>query len=140
MPLVKYTLYRVVLFLFAAAVLYLLGMGGWLLWVAAVFIAFLLSYIALPRPRAAASQYLLERRNRRQAGHRFSDTQEEDFADEDTQIESQQIRDGGGLAVNPDGGDALPDCGDGGGLAVHPDGGDRGDSTDASDGLPRPKN
>lgn len=68
MALVRYSLVRLVLLLGAAVILYLLGMRGALLWIAAVVVAGLTAFIFLPRAhdRAAAD---LERvvHHRRQA-------------------------------------------------------------------------
>ncbi|GAA2235747.1 hypothetical protein GCM10010401_04560 [Rarobacter faecitabidus] len=87
MPFVLYSAYRIALVFISVIVLYQFGMRGWLLWVWAVVLALLISYAVLGRPREQASQYLAQRRQRRKAGHRFSEKDESYFAEEDEAIE-----------------------------------------------------
>lgn len=94
MPFLIYSAYRLGLLFAAAGLLYLLDLRSWLLWIAAVALSLLASYALLGRQRDRASEYLAQRRARREAGHRFSRTQEEDFEDEDRLIEG--FREDGG--------------------------------------------
>lgn len=86
MPFLKFSAYRLGLYLAAVALLYALGMREWLPWVVAVVLALLASYAFLSKPRAEAARYLQARKERRQAGHRFTEKQEADFLDEDASI------------------------------------------------------
>ena len=54
----RYSLLRLVLLLGSAALLYLAGMRGALLWLAAIVAAFLLAFILFPRTGDAAAQRL----------------------------------------------------------------------------------
>lgn len=65
MPLVTYSLLRLGLLVVALVGLALAGMGGWLLVVVATVVAFVLSYVLLPRQRDAAARWLAERGTRR---------------------------------------------------------------------------
>ncbi|NCD16901.1 MAG: DUF4229 domain-containing protein, partial [Actinobacteria bacterium] len=49
MALVRYSLIRLALLLVAAAILYLVGLRGALLWIVAVVVAGLVAFIVLPR-------------------------------------------------------------------------------------------
>ena len=59
-PVITYSLLRLGLFGAALVVLWLVGMGGWLLVLVAVVIAFALSYVLLGRQRDAAARWLAE--------------------------------------------------------------------------------
>lgn len=65
MPLVVYTLLRLGLLGVALLLGYVLGLRSWLLVVVAVVVAALVSYLALPRQRAAAAAVLAARRGAR---------------------------------------------------------------------------
>lgn len=81
MALIRYSLIRLVLLLAAAAVLYLVGLRGALLWIVAVVVAGLVAFIVLPRfhDRAAADlAHLLHRPAPRLPGE---DETHEDGAD-----------------------------------------------------------
>jgi Protein of unknown function (DUF4229) len=92
-PFVMYSALRLALIAAVAVILYLVGMRNVLLWVVAIVLALLVSYLALGRQREAAAVYLAERRARRaRTGERFSRAAEEDAAAEDEQVDD---------AVNP---------------------------------------
>ncbi len=84
MPIFRYTIWRLVLFALALALLWWLGMSGWLLVAVAALIAMLVSYLALAGPRDAAARSLADRAARRQARRRAGD---EDAAAEDAAAE-----------------------------------------------------
>ncbi len=79
MPVVTYSLLRLAVFVLALVGLWLAGMGGWLLVVVGAVVAAALSYVLFGRQRAAAAQWLADRRER----PRFSRGVEEDAAAED---------------------------------------------------------
>lgn len=56
MEIVRYSLLRLVLLLGAAALLYLAGMRGALLWLAAIVFAFLVAFILFPSTGDAAAE------------------------------------------------------------------------------------
>ncbi|MDX5398354.1 MAG: DUF4229 domain-containing protein [Actinomycetes bacterium] len=89
MALIRYSLIRLVLLLAAAALLYLGGLRGALLWIVAVVVAGLVAFIVLPRfhDRAAADlAHLLHRPAPRLPG--------EDEAHEDEAHEDEAHEDG----------------------------------------------
>jgi len=79
-PLVMYTVWRILLFVAALGAGYLLGLRSWLLVLVAAVVAFAVSYLALARPREAAARWLAEREQRRKDGSaaRDADTDYED--------------------------------------------------------------
>ncbi len=87
-PFLIYSVLRLAVLVICAVVLFQLGMRGWLMVGASLLLALGVSYAALRGPRVKAAEYLAARRARREGGHRFSDTQEEDFASEDAQIDA----------------------------------------------------
>ncbi|WP_407319058.1 DUF4229 domain-containing protein [Isoptericola halotolerans] len=68
MPLVIYTLLRLLLFAVALGGGYLVGLRSWLLVLVAVVVAFAVSYLVLPKQKDAAARWLAERAERRRAG------------------------------------------------------------------------
>lgn len=60
MRLLRYTLFRVVIVLAAAGLLYLVGLRSWLLWVAALVVGAMVSFLVLKDERLAAAQVLAE--------------------------------------------------------------------------------
>ena len=81
MPFVKYTLLRVLFILVAAGILFLLNIKGLLLWILAIVIGGLVSYLALPKQRAAVVDSLSARRQHEaETGERFSPEIEQDAA------------------------------------------------------------
>ncbi|MCA5895024.1 DUF4229 domain-containing protein [Isoptericola sp. NEAU-Y5] len=80
MPLVLYTLWRILIFVGALGLGYLLSMRSWLLVLFALVVAFAVSYLALRRPRDAAAAWLAERAERRQ-GARTGHDADTDFED-----------------------------------------------------------
>lgn len=65
MPLAIYSLLRLAIFIVTVGVLYLVGMGGWLVVLVAAIIAAAVSYLALAKQRDAAAVFLEHRAARR---------------------------------------------------------------------------
>jgi hypothetical protein len=86
-PLVLYTLWRVLLFVAVLGVGYLAGLRSWLLLVVAAVVALTVSYLALRRPRDAAARWLAERAERRKAASGTSRRVDEDTAYEDAVVD-----------------------------------------------------
>jgi drug/metabolite transporter (DMT)-like permease len=79
-----YTLTRLGIFGGCVLVLWRSGLGGWLLVAIAAVAAWAISYLTLPRQRAAAIRELAERdRQRQAAGRRFTAGIDADAAAED---------------------------------------------------------
>jgi hypothetical protein len=100
--LVRYSLIRLVLLLAAAALLYLVGLRGALLWILAVVVAGLVAFIVLPRfhDRAAADlAHLLHRPAPPLPGE---DEAHEDEAHEDSANRDETL-DGAGESKRPPG-------------------------------------
>jgi len=95
-----YTLTRLGIFGVCVLLLWWFGMGGWLLVAVAAVAAWALSYLLLPRQRAAAVHEMAERAERRRAeGRRFTagidaDAATEDAAAEDAAAEGLAAGDG----------------------------------------------
>ncbi|MDD9207773.1 DUF4229 domain-containing protein [Georgenia sp. 10Sc9-8] len=107
MRILLYSLLRVALVLGAVGVLYALGMRSWLLWLAALVVAALLSYVLFARQRDAAAAQLaagVERRRERPRGRTVPD---EDAAYEDAAVDEARAGDVTGdrpdAATGPDG-------------------------------------
>lgn len=81
MPVVTYSLLRLAVFVVALVGLWFAGMGSWLLVVVAAVVAAALSYVLFGKQRAAAAQWLADRRA--PGAPRFSRAVEEDAATED---------------------------------------------------------
>lgn len=90
MRLLVYTLLRVLLVLAAAGLLYLLGMRSWLLWVTAVVVGALLSYLFLRPPGRAAAGVLAEYSPVRAERPVFSPAVEADAAYEDALVDDAE--------------------------------------------------
>ena len=89
MPVVVYSVLRLLLLAVALGALWLAGMRGWLLVLVAAAVALMLSYLTLNKPRGAASRYLAERSERRaRTGERFSREIEDDAAVEDAAVDA----------------------------------------------------
>ncbi|WP_166845475.1 DUF4229 domain-containing protein [Isoptericola sp. BMS4] len=97
MPLVLYTLWRILIFVAALVLGYLAGLGSWLLVLVAAVVAFAVSYLALRGPRDAASLWLAERAERRRAGRGARDVDAE-FEDAAVDGEPDGRRDDAGPA------------------------------------------
>ncbi|MCK9792716.1 DUF4229 domain-containing protein [Isoptericola sp. 4D.3] len=80
MPLVMYTVWRILLFVAALVLGYALGLGGWLLVLVAAVVAFAVSYLALSKPRDAAARWLAEKDQRRRGSSAKRDV-DSDFED-----------------------------------------------------------
>ena len=113
---ITYSLLRLALFAAALLVLWLVGMGGWLLVLVAVVVAFALSYVLLGRQRDAAARWLADRQSGARPGLQrlvTEDADVEDAADEAARRASgeggQQTGDGGHET-----GDGGHEAGDGG--------------------------
>jgi len=88
-PVVVYSVLRVLLFVVALVVLWFAGLRDWLLVLVAAALALMLSYLTLRRPREAASRWLAERsEHRARTGERFSREIEDDAAAEDAAFEA----------------------------------------------------
>lgn len=90
--LLVYTLLRVLLVLAAAGVLSLLGMRSWLLWVTAVVVGALLSYLLLRPQGRAAANVLAEYSPVRAERPVFSPAVEADAAYEDALVDDAEAR------------------------------------------------
>ncbi|WP_239073159.1 DUF4229 domain-containing protein [Sediminihabitans luteus] len=96
MPLVTYTVLRLLLFAAALGGLYLAGVRDWLLVLLAAVVALLLSYLLLAKPRDAAATYLATRGERRRElkadgkGSRFQRGLADDDAAEDAADDAQR--------------------------------------------------
>lgn len=89
MPLVVYSLLRLLLFGVALGVLWVAGVRGWLLVLLAAVVSLMLSYLTLRGPRDAASRYLVERSERRaRSKDRFTRHIEDDAAVEDAAVDA----------------------------------------------------
>lgn len=98
MRLFRYTLLRLAVLAAVVGVLYLLGMRSWLLALASVVIAALVSYLVLPRARLDAAGHLAEHDPLRARTHRRAargrDTRsaaQRDADDEDAQIDTTRL-------------------------------------------------
>jgi hypothetical protein len=88
-PVVVYSVLRLLLFGAALGVLWLAGLRGWLLVLLAAVLALMLSYLTLRGPREAASRFLAERaEHRARTGERFSREIEDDAAAEDAALDA----------------------------------------------------
>ncbi len=108
MRLLVYSLLRVLLVLASAGVLYLLGMRSWLLWLAAVVVGALLSYLVLRNQGRAAAEVIAQLSPLREERPKFSDGVEADAAYEDGLVDAA---DHGVAPAGPaprDGTDAAP--------------------------------
>lgn len=89
MPLLLYTLYRVLVFVAAFVLLFWAGANPFLAVALAAVVAFAVSYLFLRGPRDAAAAWLAGRSERRaQRGRRFSREAEADAAFEDSVVDS----------------------------------------------------
>ncbi|MFC8922185.1 DUF4229 domain-containing protein [Cellulosimicrobium sp. NPDC057127] len=89
MPLVVYSVLRLLLFGVALGALWLVGLRGWLLVLVAAAVALMLSYLTLRGPRDAASRYLAARaEHRARTKERFSRAVEDDAAAEDAAVDA----------------------------------------------------
>lgn len=89
MPVVVYSVLRVLLFVVALLVLWFAGLRDWLLVLVAAAVALMLSYLTLRGPREAASRWLAGRaEHRARTGERFSREIEDDAAAEDAAYEA----------------------------------------------------
>ena len=93
MPVLVYSLLRVVLFLAVTGVLWWAGMRSWVAPVLAAVIAFALSYVLLRRQRDAAALHLAARAERRRgaAGRVAGAGADEDA--EDAEVERSAVQD-----------------------------------------------
>lgn len=86
MPLLIYSLYRVLLIVAAGAALYFVA-RGWLLLLLAIVLGSLLSFLLLRGPRDKATAYLAARKAHRvETGERFSAEIEDDNRAEDSEF------------------------------------------------------
>lgn len=92
MRILRYSLLRLAVLAGVVAILYLIGMRSWLLALASVLIAALVSYIALPGSRLRAAQEVAEHVPGREGTRprrpgRVSARARQDAADEDAEID-----------------------------------------------------
>lgn len=88
-PVVVYSVLRLLLFAVALGALWFAGMRGWLLVLVAAVVALMLSYLTLNRPREAAARYLASRaEHKARTGERFSREIEDDAAAEDAALDA----------------------------------------------------
>lgn len=90
MRLLVYTLLRVLLVLASAGVLYLLGMRSWLLWLTAVVVGALLSYLLLRTQGRAAAEVISQLSPLREERPTFSPGAEADAAYEDGLVDEAE--------------------------------------------------
>lgn len=83
MPVVLYSVIRLVLVVVAVALLWALGMRGWLVVLVGTVLAFTVAYLAFAPQRRAAGLWLAQRAERRAQEPRFGRAVEEDTAAED---------------------------------------------------------
>jgi hypothetical protein len=95
MRLLVYTLLRLGLVLAAAGVLYLLGLRSWVLWIAAVIVGALLSFLVLGRQGASAAAVLAQYDPLREERPTFSPKVEADAAYEDAVVDAVEPRTAG---------------------------------------------
>ncbi|PFG40351.1 uncharacterized protein DUF4229 [Georgenia soli] len=88
MRLLVYTLFRLGLVLAAAGLLYLLGLRSWVLWVAAVVVGALVSFLVLGRQREEAAKVLAQYDPLREERPTFSPEVEADAAYEDAIVDA----------------------------------------------------
>jgi len=88
MRLLVYTLFRLGLVLAAAGLLYLLGLRSWVLWVVAVVIGALVSFLVLGRQREEAARVLAQYDPLREERPTFSPEVEADAAYEDAVVDA----------------------------------------------------
>jgi hypothetical protein len=102
-PVVVYSVLRLLLFAVALAALWFAGLRGWLLVLVAAAVALMLSYLTLRKPREAASRYLAERaEHRARTGERFSREIEDDAAAEDAALDAALDREENAAAPGTD--------------------------------------
>lgn len=90
----KYSAWRILLFVGALGAGYLLGLRSWLLLLVALIVAFAVSYLALSGPRDAAARWLAERAERRKAAPRVTKDADSDFEDSVVDQEPRGSKDG----------------------------------------------
>lgn len=73
MPILKYSLYRLLILAVSIVVLYFLGLRHLLLVVVAVAIAFCVSYLLLGKSRTQVTQYFVARKERPKADEEYED-------------------------------------------------------------------
>ncbi len=88
MRLLVYTVLRLLIVLAAAGLLYWVGMRSWVLWITALVVGALVSFLVLGKQRDAAVQVLAERDPARRPRPRFSPTVEADAAYEDAIVDA----------------------------------------------------
>jgi hypothetical protein len=122
MRLLAYTLLRLGLVLAAAGVLYLLGLRSWVLWIAAVIIGALVSFLLFGRQREDAASVLAQYDPLREERPAFSPKVEADAAYEDAVVDGT-VPGTAGDGVRPGGPAVVPEDAVGeGGVAPGPSG------------------
>ncbi len=108
MRLLVYSLLRVVLVLASAGVLYLFGMRSWLLWVVAVVVGALLSYLLLRPQGRAAAEVIAQLSPLREERPTFSESAQADAAYEDALVDAaERPEPADGAAPAPEGSSTL---------------------------------
>ncbi|MCK6209796.1 DUF4229 domain-containing protein [Georgenia sp. EYE_87] len=96
MRLLVYTLLRLGLVLAAAGVLYLVGLRSWVLWIAAVVVGALLSFLLLGRQREDAASVLAQYDPLREERPAFSPKVQQDADYEDAVVDAAEPGAAGG--------------------------------------------
>lgn len=91
MPVLVYTLLRLVLFAVVTAALWFVGMRSWLAPVAGMLVAWALSYVLLGRQSRAAAAWV-ERRAKAREGARRVTAADEDASYEDAAVDAAEAR------------------------------------------------
>lgn len=91
MPILRYTLLRLVMIAGCLAVLWLLGLRGWLLAVVAIVVAALLSFLLLPRQAGEAAAVIAARRERRPDAGAVDRAIAQDDAEEDALLDGESV-------------------------------------------------
>ncbi|MCK0118892.1 DUF4229 domain-containing protein [Isoptericola sp. S6320L] len=99
MPLVTYTVLRLLVFAAALGAGYLVGLRSWLLLLVGIVVAFAVSYILLAKQKDAAARWMAERAERRRSGEEgLGKVIDEDAAAEDSAFDT----DGRSGTAHPD--------------------------------------
>nr|WP_246246341.1 DUF4229 domain-containing protein [Isoptericola sediminis] len=95
-----YSALRLLVFVAALVLGYLVGLGGWLLPLVALVVAFAVSYLALRRQRDDAAAWLAERDRRRKERTRGDTRIDEDAAAEDAVLDADRSEHADGTAAD----------------------------------------
>ncbi|HLT82842.1 MAG TPA: DUF4229 domain-containing protein [Phototrophicaceae bacterium] len=93
MPILRYTLLRLLVLAASVGLLWLLGMRGWLLLVVALVVAALVSFLVLPRQASDAAAVLAQRSGRRRQASSLDRAIADDAAEEDALLDGEDPED-----------------------------------------------